>query len=65
MLSSLVIGYFTSAVKYVTDIFAVHFELNGVNLAEFLFLMIICTLVGYLGAWLAATRHIKMLERKN
>ncbi|HHT7861603.1 TPA: permease-like cell division protein FtsX [Pasteurella multocida] len=65
VLSSLVIGYFTSAVKYVTDIFAVHFELNGVNLAEFSFLMIICTLVGYLGAWLAATHHIKMLERKN
>ncbi|MGY4677919.1 permease-like cell division protein FtsX [Pasteurella sp. P03HT] len=65
LFSSLVIGYFTSAVKYVTDIFAVQFELHGVNLAEFLFLIIVCTLVGYIGAWLAATRHIKLLERKN
>lgn len=65
LFSSLVIGYFTSAVKYVTDIFAVQFELHGVNVAEFLFLIIVCTLVGYIGAWLAATRHIKLLERKN
>lgn len=61
--SSFVIGYFTSAVRYVTDIFAVQFELNGLGLAEFAFLLIICSIVGYASAWIAATRHIKMLGK--
>ncbi|MCK3658170.1 cell division protein FtsX [Pasteurellaceae bacterium Pebbles2] len=61
--SSLLIGYFTSAVKYVTDIFAVQFELNGLGLTEVVFLLIICSIVGYASAWIAATRHIKMLDK--
>ncbi|MGC7560195.1 permease-like cell division protein FtsX [Pasteurella sp. PK-2025] len=65
LLSALVIGYFTSAVKYVTDIFAVSFELNSLNFAEFLFTLIVCVFVGYLSAWLAATRHIALLEKKS
>lgn len=63
LLSSLLIGYFTSAVKYVTDIFAVSFELNGLSLVEVIFLLVICSIVGYAAAWIAATRHIKMLEK--
>ena len=65
LLSMLVIGYFTSAVKYVTDIFAVTFELNGINFAEFLFVLIVCAVVGYVSAWIAATRHIRLLEKKS
>ncbi|MDU8925049.1 permease-like cell division protein FtsX [Pasteurellaceae bacterium LIM206] len=62
--SSLLIGYFTSAVKYVTDIFAVQFELYGLGVGEFLFLMVICAVVGYVSAWISATRHIRILEKK-
>lgn len=61
--SSLLIGYFTSAVKYVTDIFAVSFDLNGLEMGEFLFLLIICSVVGYISAWIAATRHIRAIDK--
>ena len=62
--SSLTIGYFTGAVKYVTDIFAVHFNLNGLGLVEFLFLLVVCVIMGYIGAWLSATRYIRLLDKK-
>lgn len=60
--SSLLLGYFASAVQYVTDIFAVSFALHGLGLVEFLFLIIICLVAGYAAAWLAATRHVKLIE---
>ena len=62
--SSLSIGYFTGAVKYVTDIFAVNFNLNGLGLVEFLFLLVVCIIMGYIGAWLSATRYISLLDKK-
>lgn len=55
--SAIVIGYFTSAVQYVTDIFAVNFSLNGIMLGELLFLLAICALVGYGAAWLSAKKY--------
>ena len=63
--SSLTIGYFTGAVKYVTDIFAVSFNLNGLGLVEFLFLLVVCVIMGYIGAWLSATRYIRLLDKKS
>ena len=62
--SSLTIGYFTGAVKYVTDIFAVNFNLNGLGLVEFLFLLVVCVIMGYIGAWLSTTRYIRLLDKK-
>ena len=62
--SSLTIGYFTGAVKYVTDIFAVNFNLDGLGLVEFLFLLVVCIIMGYIGAWLSATRYIRLLDKK-
>ena len=62
--SSLTIGYFTGAVKYVTDIFAVSFNLNGLGLVEFLFLLVVCVIMGYIGARLSATRYIRLLDKK-
>ncbi|MGP1573923.1 permease-like cell division protein FtsX [Aggregatibacter segnis] len=62
--SSLTIGYFTGAVKYVTNIFAVSFNLNGLGLVEFLFLIVVCIIMGYIGAWLSATRYIRLLDKK-
>jgi len=51
-------------VKYVTDIFAVTFELNGLGVGELIFLLVSCLIMGYVGAWIAATRHIAMLDNK-
>ncbi|OOF69872.1 permease-like cell division protein FtsX [Rodentibacter caecimuris] len=64
VLSSLLISYFTAAVKYVTDIFAVNFTLNGLSLGELLFLLSCCLIMGYIGAWIAAKRHIALLDKK-
>ena len=64
LLSALLIGYFSSAVKYVTDIFAVQFELNGLGFGEFLFLLVCCVIMGYIGAWLSATRYIALVDKK-
>lgn len=59
LFSRLLIGYFTSAVQYVADIFTVKFELNGLNFSEALFLLIICAVIGYLSAWLSARRYLQ------
>ena len=64
ILSSVIIGYFTSAVKYVTDIFAVQFALNGLAVGELIFLLVSCLIMGYVGAWIAAKRHIALLDGK-
>ena len=64
VLSSFIVSYFTSAVKYVTDIFAVSFELNGLSIGEIIFLLVICLIMGYVGAWIAATRHIAVQDKK-
>lgn len=61
--SSFIIGYFTSAVKYVTDIFAVQFALNGLSIGELIFLLVCCLVMGYVGAWIAAKRHIALLDK--
>ncbi|MDO4430456.1 MAG: permease-like cell division protein FtsX [Lonepinella koalarum] len=61
--SALIIGYFTSAVQYVTDIFAVNFNLSGLGLSEILFLVIICALIGYSSAWISASKYIKTVEK--
>ncbi|MCW9718734.1 MULTISPECIES: permease-like cell division protein FtsX [unclassified Avibacterium] len=55
--SAIVIGYFTSAVKYVTEIFAVNFELHGIMIGELLFLLAMCALLGYIAAWLSAKKY--------
>lgn len=61
--SALIIGYFSSAVQYVTDIFAVNFNLSGLGLSEILFLVIICALIGYSSAWISASKYIKTVEK--
>ncbi|TCP97242.1 cell division protein FtsX [Cricetibacter osteomyelitidis] len=58
ILSGLLLAYFDSAVQYVTDIFAVKFELNGLQFSEILFLLVICSVIGYASAWISASRHI-------
>ena len=60
--STFTISYFTSGVKYVTDIFAVQFSLNGLGVGEFVFLLVCCVIMGYVGAWIVAKRHITLLD---
>jgi len=52
-------------VKYVTDIFAVQFVLNGLTVGELIFLLTSCLIMGYVGAWIAAKHHIALLDNRN
>lgn len=61
--SAFIIGYFTSAVQYVTDIFAVNFNLAGLGLGEMLFLLIICAVIGYISAWITSKKYIQQAEK--
>ncbi|MBF1229465.1 MAG: cell division protein FtsX, partial [Haemophilus parainfluenzae] len=34
------------------------------GVGELIFLLVSCLIMGYVGAWIAATRHIAMLDNK-
>lgn len=59
LFSSLLVGYFTGIVKYVTDIFTVKFELHSLNVEEWFFLIIFCVFLGWLSAKFATNQHIQ------
>lgn len=63
--SFMLIAYFSTAVTYVANIFALKFELNGLALPEILFMIIICSAIGYAAAWISANKHINDFEKKN
>lgn len=65
LFSSLVIGYLTNVVKYVTDIFTVKFELNGLVVSEIFFIVIACVFIGWLSAKIATSKHIIRIGSKN
>lgn len=62
LLSSLTIIYFSTAISYVADIFAVKYELNGISLIEALFIILLAAFTGWCGAWIAAKKHISRLD---
>ncbi|MGR3807121.1 permease-like cell division protein FtsX [Pasteurella testudinis] len=62
LLSAVTIAYFSTAIAYVADIFAVKYELNGINLIETLFIIMLAAFTGWCGAWIAAKKHINRLD---
>lgn len=58
LFSSVVISYLVGVVKYVTDIFTVQFELNGLDLSEIFFIAVISIFIGWLSANIATNKHI-------
>ncbi|MDE8034011.1 permease-like cell division protein FtsX [Actinobacillus equuli subsp. equuli] len=58
LFSAVLISYFTGVVKYVTDMFTVKFELNGLDFSEIFFLIVACIFIGWLSAKIATNRHI-------
>lgn len=58
LFSAVMISYFTGVVKYVTDIFTVKFELNGLDFSETFFLVTACVFIGWLSAKIATNRYI-------
>lgn len=61
LFSAVVISYFTGVVKYVTDMFTVKFELNGLSFGEALFLCVACVFIGWLSAKIATNRYIQKI----
>lgn len=58
LFSSIVIAHLTGVVKYVTGIFEVKFELNGLVISEMFFLIVVCVFIGWLSANIATSKHI-------
>lgn len=65
LVSFLVIGYFTGAVKYVTDLFTVNFDIHGLNWGELLFLVVGSVFIGWLSALIATNKHIQKLGTRH
>ncbi|QLB13713.1 cell division protein FtsX [Bisgaardia hudsonensis] len=63
--SAAIILYFKNAIQYVTDLFSVTFQWQGIRISELFFLMIVCSLMGYVSAWISANKYIRILEKKN
>lgn len=61
LFSAFLIGYFGRVVKYVTDMFTVKFEMNGLAFSEMFFLISFCIFIGWLSAKIATNRHIQRL----
>ncbi|KAE9528990.1 permease-like cell division protein FtsX [Testudinibacter aquarius] len=62
LLSAVTIAYFSTAIEYVANIFAVKYELNGINLIEAIFIIMLAAFTGWCGAWIAAKKHINRLD---
>ena len=64
VLSVVLLGYFQSAVHYVSDIFAVQFELSLFSFGEIFGLVAAVLVMGYSAALLSATRHLRELAQR-
>lgn len=61
LFSSMTIDYFTGAVRYVTDMFTVKFEIHGFNFSEILLIVVSTVFLGWLSANIATNRYIQKI----
>lgn len=61
LFSSMTINYFTSVVRYVSDMFTVKFDIHGFNLSEILLIIISSVFLGWLSANIATNRYIQKI----
>lgn len=62
MFSLALMYYFSGAINYVADIFAVKFSVSALSITEILFIMLITAFLGWLASGFAAKRHIRQFE---
>lgn len=62
LFSLLTISYFTSVVRYVSDMFTVKFELHGFAVSEVVFIIVLSVFLGWLSAKIATNRHIQKIS---
>nr|WP_318383709.1 permease-like cell division protein FtsX [uncultured Enterobacter sp.] len=59
ILSEILVMRLSSAVTDVAKIFGTQFELSGLSIDECLLLLLVCSMIGWLAAWLATVQHLR------
>lgn len=59
ILSEVLVMRLSSAVADVAKVFGTQFNLNGLSFDECLLLLLVCSMIGWLAAWLATVQHLR------
>ena len=59
ILSELLVMRLSSAVTEVARVFGTQFELSGLSFDECLLLLLLCSMIGWVAAWLATVQHLR------
>jgi putative protein insertion permease FtsX len=59
ILSEILVMRLSSAVTEVARVFGTQFELSGLSFDECLLLLLLCSMIGWIAAWLATAQHLR------
>lgn len=59
ILSGILVMRLSSAVTEVAKVFGTQFELSGLSFDECLLLLLLCSMIGWIAAWLATVQHLR------
>ncbi len=59
ILSSILVMRLSTAVTEVAKVFGTQFELSGLSFDECLLLLLLCSMIGWVAAWLATVQHLR------
>ena len=59
ILSEILVLRLSSAVTEVAKVFGTQFELSGLSFDECLLLLLLCSMIGWVAAWLATVQHLR------
>ncbi len=59
ILSEILVMRLSSAVTEVAQVFGTKFDLNGLSFDECLLLLLVCSMIGWIAAWLATVQHLR------
>lgn len=59
ILSEILVMRLSSAVTEVAKVFGTQFELSGLSFDECLLLLLVCSMIGWIAAWLATVQHLR------
>jgi len=59
ILSEVLVMRLSSAVADVAQVFGTQFNLDGLSFDECLLLLLVCSMIGWLAAWLATVQHLR------
>ena len=59
ILSEILVLRLSSAVAEVAQVFGTKFDINGLSFDECLLLLLVCSMIGWVAAWLATGQHLR------